>query len=124
MDTEYDFTQTVNPTQLIDEINTAGLPSTDYILTSGNCVQIFYTIALTSDQLSTLTTVVTNHVANVNYVTIAVQTQVTILSGYLTNSNAFVANAARAAIVANIAPHLPLVTLTTINSQIKTQVGF
>lgn len=124
MDIEYDFTQTVNTPQLLDEISTSGLPTPEYVLTSGTSVQIFYASTLTDVQVSTLNTVVTNHAANPNYVTIAVQTQVNTLVAYLMNSNATVAGTARATIVTNIAPHLPLSTLTTINTQIKAQVGF
>lgn len=123
MDTEYDFTQTINPPQLLDEINTAGLPAPDYITTSGTCVQIFYVPALITSQETTLATVVANHVANPSYVTLAVQSQISTLIAYLNNTNVTISNTARAVIIKNIASNLPLATLTTINSQIYAILG-
>jgi len=123
MDTEYDFVQTVNTQQLVDEINTAGLPAADYINTSGNCVSIFYVNPLTTDQQSTLTTVVANHVANPNYIPLATQAQINTLVAYLNNSNPTIVNTTRAVIVSNIAPNLPIGTITAINAQIKAIVG-
>lgn len=123
MDIEYDFTQNINSQQLIDEITTAGLPAPDYINTVGTAVSIFYVSALTSGQQTTLSTVVSNHVANPNYVTLIVQAQVNTLIGYLNNSNTAIANTARATIISNIAPNLPLGTLITINAQIAAIVG-
>jgi hypothetical protein len=123
MDTEYDFTQTIYTPQLLDEINTAGLPAPDYITTQGVNVQIFYVSPLTQDQVSTLTTVVANHVANPNYVTLAVQSDINILIGYLNNSNTTIANTARAVILQNMAPRLPDSLIQTINAQIKSITG-
>lgn len=123
MDTEYDFTQTINNPQLLDEINTAGLPAPDYIMTNGLAVQIFYVSALTSDQQTILTNVLTNHVANPAYIPLAQQAQIAILISYLNNSNINISNTARSVIIKNLASNLPLTTLTTINSQIFTIVG-
>lgn len=120
MNTEYDFIQLVNSSQLLDEINTAGLPTPTYINTQGTSVAIFYSTPLTDNQLSILTTVVTNHVANFAYVTLAAQAQIATIIGYLNNSNVSVANTARAVIIATMAPQIPLATLTAINSQIAT----
>lgn len=123
MDTEYDFIQTINNPQLLDEINTAGLPAPDYIMTNGTAVQLFYVNQLTADQQNTLSTIVANHVANSAYITIANQTQINTLIAYLNNSNTTIANTARAVILQNIASHLPLATLMMINSQINSVVG-
>lgn len=123
MDTEYDFTQTINTNQLLDEINTAGILVPDYITTDSTFVQIFYINPLTSDQQNILSTVVTNHVANPNYITLAVQIQITTLTNYLTNSNPTIQNTARAAILQNIAPNLPIQTLININTQIHNITG-
>lgn len=71
------------------------------------------------DQLNTLTTVV----ANPNYVPLAMQVQINMLIGYLNNSNATIANTARAVIINNIAPGLPTALLQTINAQIAAKVG-
>lgn len=123
MNTEYDFTQTINTQQLLDEINTSGIPCPDYIYTSGTSVQIFYITPLTSGQLSTLTTVIANHVANPSYITVALQVQINKLVAYLNSSNATTANTARAIMVLNLAPKLPIGLLTTINAQILAIVG-
>lgn len=123
MDTEYDFTQTINNIQLLDEINTAGLPAPDYINSNGTAVAIFYATALTSSQSSTLATVVANHVANPNYIPLATQAQVTTLINYLNNSNTSVSNTARACIVQALAPHLSVTLLTAINTQINSITG-
>lgn len=120
---EYDFTQTINTQQLIDEINTAGLPAATSISTTSNNVQIFYNTVLTTDQQNTLSNVVLNHVANPNYIPIATQVQITKLIGYLNNSNTTISNTARAVIITNIAPGLSQSLLTTINNQICTIVG-
>lgn len=121
---EYDFTQLINTPQLIDEINTAGLSTPDIINSADTAVQIFYANALTADQLTTLTTVVANHVANANYTPLAVQADINKLVGYLNSANATVANTARAMIVANMAPRLPVDLIKKINSQISAIVGF
>lgn len=121
---EYDFTQTINDTQLQDEIATAGLPAPSMINTEGTSVQIFYSNALTSGQQTTLASVVSAHVANPAYVTVAMQAQITQLTGYLNNVNPLVANTARAAMVAKMAPRLPIDLLTAINAAIQAQVGF
>lgn len=123
MQNEYDFIQTINSSQLIDEITIAGLPAPDSILTNDSSVQIFYVLALTTDQQTALITVVTNHVADPNYVTVANQAQITKLLGYLNNSNSTIANTARAVIVSNLAPHLPPAVLANINSAIYSIVG-
>jgi hypothetical protein len=124
MDTEYDFTQTINTPQLQDEINTAGLPAPDYITTVTTAVSIFYAVPLTSDQQSTLTTVVANHVANPNYVPLATQSQINQLTSYLNNSTASVQQEARTQIIAAIAPNMPVALLIQINAAIKSVVGF
>lgn len=118
MNTEYDFSQLVNTPQLIDEVSTAGLPAFTYMTTDGTSCSIFYATPLTTDQQTTLTTVVANHIANFSYITLAVQTQINTLVSYLNNSNTAVANLARATIVQNLAKGLPLNILTTINTQI------
>lgn len=122
--TEYDFTQTINSTQLLDEISTAGLPAPAYIDTSGACVQIFYPSALTGDQLATLTSVISAHNPNPAYVTLATQAAVTKLTSYLNSANATVANTARAVMVANLAPRLQDGMLAIVNAQIASIVGF
>lgn len=123
MDIEYDFIQTINSTQLIDEINISGLPTPDYITTTGTCVQVFYANSLTNDQQTTLSTVVTNHIANPNYMTLVQQIQVNTLIAYLNNTNTTISNTARSVIIKNLAVNIPLATLTVINSQIYAIVG-
>lgn len=123
MDTEYDFNQTINSVQMLDEISTAGLSAPDYILTDGTIVQIFYVTPLTSDQQNTLQTVVANHVANPKYVTLAVQTQVATLVAYLNNTNTAISNAARSAIVATLASNMPLAQISAINRMISNSIG-
>lgn len=118
MDTEYDFTQTINTLQLEDEIGTAGLPAPDVINTVGTAVAIFYTMALTAPQQDTLTTVVGNHVANPSYVPLVTQAAITTLLGYLNSATPSTASLARAMIVATLAPGLPVGALARINSQI------
>lgn len=123
MDTEYDFTQTVNTPQLLDEIATAGLTAPDYVLTDGTAVQIFYATALSSGDQTTLSTVVADHVANSSYVPAALQAQINTLTAYLNNANPSIANAARAAIVAALAPRMQLPLITAINAAIHTATG-
>lgn len=120
---EYDFLQIINPSQLLDEINTASLPNPNYISTNGTQVQIFYTSSLTTDQQTSLTNIVNNHIANFGYITLYVQNQINTLVGYLNNPNMTIANTARAIMVANIAPRLPIDLLTTINTQIHSTTG-
>lgn len=121
--TEYDFTQTIYTPQLLDEMNTAGLPAPSDIETDGTAVQIFYSDALTDDQQATLAAVVANHVANPAYVTLTVQASIATLTGYLNNANATIANTARAVMIANLAPRMPPDLLTTINSAIAAKLG-
>lgn len=121
---EYDFVQTINTPQLIDEITTASLNLPDNVFTAGTCVQIIYNSTLTSDQVNTLTNVVTNHVANSAYITIENQTNITKLIGYLNNANPTIANTARAIIVANLAPRMQDGMVSAINAQIAAIVGY
>ena len=123
MDTEYDFIQTINSTQLLDEINTAGIAAPDYINTDGTAVSIFYVNALDAADEETLSTVVANHVANPNYITLSLQADINTLVAYLNNSNATIANAARAVIVANMAQRLPQSLIESINAQIHATTG-
>lgn len=123
MDTEYDFVQTINSTQLLDEINTAGLPAPDYITTADTAVQIFYTSDLTPDQQTTLTNVVTNHVADPSYIPLSVQADINTLIAYLNNANTTIANAARAVMIVNIAPRMPDGMIASINAQIHSKTG-
>lgn len=123
MNTEYDFIQLININQLLDEINTVGIAAPISICTSGNSVQIFYTNVLSTNDANTLNTVVANHVANPSYIPLATQTQVTTLLSYLNNSNTIIANTARAVIVSNLAPNLPIGLMTNINNQILAIVG-
>lgn len=120
---EYDFTQTVFTPQLLDEIATAGLPTPDRIDTTGTAVQVFYSTPLTNDQTTTLSSVVGDHVANTNYVTVLAQGDINRLVAYLNNSNSTIANTARAVMVNNLAPRLPDGLIQTINSQIQAIVG-
>lgn len=122
-DVEYDFTQTINTSQLLDEISTAGLASPSYVLTEGTTVQIFYQRALSDDDVSVLNDAVSNHIANPVYVTLALQAQIAMLMSYLNNANPAIANTARAVIVGNLAPKLPPALLTAINAQIATLLG-
>lgn len=123
MDTEYDFIQTINATQLLDEMTTAGLPIPDYINTAGTSVAIFYVSPLTSGQQATLTTVVSMHAANPNYITLAQQAQINTLIAYLNNTNTTISNTARAVMIQNLAFHLPPGLITTVNAQIQAIVG-
>lgn len=120
---EYDFTHIINTPQLLDEIAIAGLPSPSTVDSAGTAVQIFYASPLTSDQQSSLSTVVANHMANPAYVTLSVQADISTLTGYLNNSNPTIANAARAVMLANIAPRLPDGLIATINAQIHAATG-
>lgn len=122
-DTEYDFTQTINTPQLQDEIATAGLAAPDYIDSDGTDVQIFYVSPLSSDDQTTLTGVVAAHVANPAYVPLALQTQITTLQNYLNSANPTIANAARAAIISFIAPHMGIGMLTSINAAVHAATG-
>jgi hypothetical protein len=122
-DTEYDFTQTINTPQLLDEINSSGIAAPDYINTDGTAVSIFYVSPLDAADLQTLTTVVANHVANPNYITIQQQSDISTLIGYLNNSNPATANTARAIIVSNMAQRLPDTLIQTINAQIAAALG-
>lgn len=123
MDTEYDFVQNVNPTQLLDEIATSGIAVPDYINTEGTSVQIFYVAALSDQDAATLSTVVSAHVANPSYIPTAIQTQINLLTSYLNSPNPTIANTARAIVVANLAPRLPCSLMTSINAQIATKLG-
>lgn len=130
MDAEYDFTKSVKDSQLLDEISTAGLPAPDYINTDGSNLSIFYLNSLTSDQATTLATVVSNHSANANYITLAQQAAaaaqaaaIATLTAYLTNSNTTISNTAKAILIAHMAPALAPGLLATINSQIATALG-
>lgn len=123
MQFEYDFTQTINDNQLLDEISSAGLPTPDSINTADTNVQILYSTELSGDQQITLSNVVANHVANPNYLTLSLQAQINTLTGYLNSSNPTVQSIARVAIVSNIAPGLPAGLLTKINAQIAAAIG-
>lgn len=113
----------INIDQLKDEISVVPLPiPTDVQIDDVN-VQISYDSDLTVDQKINLDSVVGNHVANPSYVTIAAQAQVTTLLGYLNNANTTIANTARAVIVANLAPKLPVGLIASINSQIAIKLG-
>lgn len=120
---EYDFIQTINTPQLLDEINSSGLAIPDNIGANGTQVQIFYSSPLTSDQQITLSSVVANHIVNVNYVPIAIQSQINTLVGYLNSADTTTANIARAVMIANLAPRLPTTLLYSINSQISSKLG-
>lgn len=115
---EYDFTHTINTAQLLDEIAVASLPMPGRIDTVTDAVQIFYENALDAGQESSLTSVVSAHLANPFYVSPAAQAQIDTLLSYLNNPNMAIANTARAAIVANIAPRLAPGLVTLINAQI------
>lgn len=122
--TEYDYIQTVNTSQIKDEMVTAGLPLPSDIQINDVTVSIFYPSDLSEGQKNTLDSVVANHVANSSYVTLAVKAQIAQLVGYLNNASPTVANTARAVMVANIAPKLPPNLVYTINLQIAGIVGF
>lgn len=121
---EYDYIHNINSIQLTDEIFTAGIPAADYILTSGTDVQIFYTNELSEDDKSILDTTVSAHVANQNYITLAVQAQVAKLISYLNSATPGVGNLARAAIITTMASKMPLAALMQINTTIQGQVGY
>lgn len=120
---EYDFTHYINTNQLLDEIHASGLVTPAFISTFGSSVQIFFLDPLSDADNTTLSGVVANHVANPAYITLAIQTQVSILLSYLNNTNTTVANTARAVIVSNLAPNLPPGLLTTVNTQIAAILG-
>lgn len=120
---EYDFKQTIYTPQLLDEIATAGLPAPDAVNTNDTAIAILYTDALTDDQQTTLAAVIANHVANPNYVPLALQTQINTLTGYLNNANPAISSTARAVMITNLAARLPLALLVTINAQIHAQTG-
>lgn len=121
---EYDYTQSINSTQLMDEIFTAGIVCPAYILTSGTDVQLFYTNPLSDADKATLDAAVAAHVANPAYITLVQQAQVAKLIAYLNSVNPLVSNAARAAIITTMASKMPLAALTQINATIQSQVGF
>lgn len=120
---EYDFVHLIYTPQLLDEMSTAGLPAPAYVETDGCNVQVFYASPLDDDQSASLTSVISAHVANTSYVTLAVQAQASILVAYLNSANATVANTARAVIIANLASRLPYDLMVTINSQIAYKLG-
>lgn len=121
----YSYTKSiVNIPQLTDEIVTAGLSAPDSIGENDTALTITYGASLTSDQVTTLGGVVSSHVSNPAYVTLATQAAISKLTGYLNNVDPTVVAKARAAIVSVIAPNLPPVILAQINSTIQAQVGF
>lgn len=124
MGTEYDFIQIINTPQLLDEICTAGLPAPSYVNTSDGQVQIFYASALGDDQATTLSNTVSTHIANPAYVTAAIRAEITKLTGYLNSANPSVVAAARACVVATLAPNLPPNLMHVINAAIAAIVGY
>lgn len=120
---EYDFTQTINTTQLLDEIAAAGLAAPTAIETVGTSVQVFFASPLSSPDQSTLASVLAAHVANSAYVPLATQAAISTLIAYLNNSNVTIANTARAVMITSLAPKLPQALITQINATIKAQVG-
>ena len=60
---QYDFTKTINSDKLKVEISAAGLSAPSSINTNGTAVSIIYASDLSSENQTTLSTTVTNHVA-------------------------------------------------------------
>jgi hypothetical protein len=60
--TTYNYTKAINSDKLKTEIAAASLPAPQGINTNGTAVEIIYQNALTSEQETTLSTLVTNHV--------------------------------------------------------------
>lgn len=121
---EYDYTQNINSIQLTDEIFTAGIAVPDYILTDGNAAKLFYANALSDDNKAILDVVISAHIANPNYITLAQTAAIAKLIAYLNSANAAVSNTARAAIITTMASKMPLSALTQINAAIQSQVGY
>lgn len=61
MSTTYSYIKTVNSLRLQEEVIAAGLSTIQYIDTSGSNVNLVFSSELTSEQISTLTTVVGAH---------------------------------------------------------------
>lgn len=113
----------VNTAQLTDEITTAGLPAPTEIDIDDVNLTIIFNPDITPDQQVTLGTVVANHVANPNYVTLATMADVANLTNYLNNADPNVVATARAVMIKMFAPRLPDGLIRTINAQIFQATG-
>lgn len=122
METPYPFTKTINDDQLLLEITAAGLAAPLRIDTVDTSVSIVYADALSSGDESTLDTVVANHVPVVDNGS-SLAAQIAILTAYITNISATKQNAARAQVIAYMAPRLGVVAVTAINAATKAMVG-
>lgn len=120
----YFFTkELVSAVQLTDEITSAGLPAISAIDINDITLAIAFISELDAGQQSTLNDVVTAHVVVPGYVPLATQQAVSTLISYLNSPSPTVANTARSAVVATIAPNLPPNILATINAKIVTALG-
>lgn len=119
----YKYTKNINTQQFIDELNTVHFCMPEYMETVGDSVKLYYTEEITEEQLTSLSTIIDNHIAVENYITLANQSQINQLINYLNSVNPTVANTARAVMITNLAPRLPSDLLVTINAAIYTKLN-
>lgn len=120
---EYAFEKAIITDQLIDEMNTAGLPVANLIETVGTSVKISYVDRLSEDQMNTLNAVMDAHAANSSYVKISDQSEINKLIGYLNSPNTTVSNTARAVMILNLAPRLQPDLIAKINLAIAAKLN-
>lgn len=124
MSTPYPYTKEVNSDELKLEILASSIATPfDHIDATGSDVSIVFQDALSDDDKTTLDGIVANHVNAPPPPDPSIQANINTLTAYLNNSNATIANTARAVMIANLAPKLPSGMIATINAQIAARLG-